>query len=56
MRFFRRRGPKPPVSVPQATFTLFPGQSGRLRAIDGLDDVADLPEVVRAVPAVRRAI
>ena len=43
---------EPLVSVPLATFTLFPGQTGRLRAVHGLEEVAELPEVVRVVPAV----
>ena len=44
---------RPPLSVPLATFTLFPGQTGRLRAIHGLDEVAALPDVIRVVAAVR---
>ena len=43
----------PPLPIPLATLTLFPGRTGRLKAIHGLDAVADLPDVLQVVPSVR---
>lgn len=43
---------EPPLPIPLATMTLFPRGTGRLRAINGLDAVADLPDVISVVPSV----
>jgi len=40
----------PPLPIPLATLTLFPERSGRLLAIHGLAEVAELPDVIRVVP------
>lgn len=44
---------EPPLPIPLATLTVFPERTGRLRAIHGLDEVAELPDVIRVVPSVR---
>jgi biotin carboxylase len=43
----------PPLPIPLATLTLFPEQTGRLTAIHGLDELAELPEVLQVVCSVR---
>ncbi|MFI7673240.1 ATP-grasp domain-containing protein [Actinophytocola sp. NPDC049390] len=43
---------EPKLPIPIATLTLFPEGTGRLRAVHGLDDVADLPDVIRVVTSV----
>jgi biotin carboxylase len=44
---------EPPLPIPLATLTVFPERTGRLRAVHGLDKVAELPDVIRVVPSVR---
>lgn len=44
---------EPQLPIPLATLSLFPDRTGRLRAVHGLDEVADLPDVIRVASSVR---
>lgn len=43
----------PQLPIPLATLTIFAEQTGRLRAVRGLEEVAELPDVIRVVQSVQ---
>ncbi|MCT2581920.1 ATP-grasp domain-containing protein [Actinophytocola sp. S1-96] len=43
---------EPKLPIPLGTLTFFPEGTGRLRAVHGLDDLAELPDVIRVVSSV----